>query len=211
MAGYYRLNDLGFRLGSGAHVLKRGSFEPVEAGEALVVAAEARASEIVASAETAFEAEKRRGYDEGFAAARLEAVERLLGESETLDRTLAGLEGALSDIVVAAVRRLIDDFDDRAKAETLVRTALRQMRREKKAELRVSPPQFATLKEAVDAIVADFPEIKLVDVVEDETLTPPQIVVETAVGRVEGDMGRGLADLERALRAAATIVPEAAQ
>jgi type III secretion protein L len=201
LVGYYRLKSLGFALGAGAHVLRREAFEPVDAATALVAEAERQAAEIGAGAEEAFEAEKRRGYEDGLAMARVEAAERLLGESGALDTKLAAIERSLADIVVTAVRRLVDDFDDRAKAETLVRTALRQMRREKKAELRVSPSQFAEMKASVDAIVAEFPEVRSVDVVEDETLVAPQVIVETSIGRVEADLGRSLLDLERAVRA----------
>jgi len=80
-----------------------------------------------------------------------------------------------------------------------VREALKQMRREKKAELRVAPEQYAELRDRIEDIRKDFPEIQLIDVVEDPALKPPQIVVETSIGRVEGDLGRHIEELERAI------------
>lgn len=204
MVGYYRLKELGFRLAAGAHVVRRAAFEPVEAAAEIVAEAERKAASIVAGAEAAHAAERARGYEDGLAMARIEAAERLLGESAALDRRLAGVEHELVDIVAASVRRLIDDFDDRTKAETLVRTALRQMRREKRAELRVSPAQFGEMRQSIDRIVADFPEVDLVDIVEDDTLSAPQIIVETAIGRVEGDLGRSLDELVAILHATAS-------
>lgn len=200
MGSYYRLRELGFRLPAGAHVIKRSVFEPVEAAEALVQEAERHAANLAAGAEAAFEAEKQRGFREGMAMARVEAAARLVNESLLLDERLAAIEGELADLVVVAMRRLIEDFDDRSKAQTLVRTALRRMRREKRAELRVSPAQFSEMKAAIDAIVREFPEVDLVDVVEDETLVAPNVVIETAVGRVDGDMGRTIDELELAIR-----------
>jgi len=104
--------------------------------------------------------------------------------------------------VAAAVRRLIEDFDDDARATQLVRTALGQMRREKKAELRVSSAQFAGMKARMDDFLADFPGIDFIDVIEDETLTAPNIVLESAIGHVSGDFAFGLEALEEAIRAA---------
>src|SRR5690606_6224672 len=123
-----------------------------------------------------------------------------IGESALLDRKLAEIESGLVEIVVASVRRLIHGFDDREKAISLVRAALKQMRREKKAELRVSPEQYQEMRAAIGEIIRDFPEIELVDVVEDATLVSPQIIVETGIGRVEGDLGRNLDALEETLR-----------
>jgi hypothetical protein len=39
--------------------------------------------------------------------------------------------------------------------------------------------------------------------VEDASLPPPRIVLETAIGRVEGDLGRDVEALERIVRACA--------
>lgn len=197
MGGYYRLKDAGFRLASGAHILSKEEFEPVAAATALVDDARAVAAGIVEEARATFESEKRRGYEEGLARARLEAAERLLRENDLLDRKLAEIEDGLTDIVMAGVRRLVQGFDDREKAAIVVRAALRQMRREKKAELRVAPEQYDSMRKSVADIVADFPEIESVDVVEDPALSGAQIIVETSIGRMEGDIGRNIEDLER--------------
>lgn len=209
MVGYYRLKEMGFRLASGAHILPREAFEPVEAATALVDEAQTVAAGIVEDARRIYEQERERGYREGLAMARLEAAGRLLEEGALLDRKLAEIEGGLTEIVVAGVRRLVHGFDDSEKAAILVRAALRQMRREKKAELRVSPQQYEEMRAAIGGIVADFPEVELVDVVEDATLAPPQVIVETGIGRVEGDLGRNLDELERAIRRAG-LRPDAA-
>jgi len=196
MAGYYRLKDLGFALAAGAHVLPKEAVEPIAAATALVDEAQRSAGQIVAEARQAYEDEKRRGYEEGVTLARLEAARMLLAETDLLDRKLADAEAGLADVVVTSVRRLVQDFSDREKAVILVRAALKQMRREKKAELRVSHAQYAELRESIGGLLKEFPEVELVDVVEDPTLVAPQVIVETSIGRVEGDIGRHLDELE---------------
>jgi len=207
MAGYYRLKDLGFSLAAGGHVLSREALEPIAAATALVDEAHRSAEQIIAEARQAYDDEKRRGYEEGVALAKLEAARMLLAESNLLDRKLAQAEAGLTDVVVNAVRRLVQGFSDREKAEALVRAALKQMRREKKAELRVSHAQYAELRDSIGGLLKEFPEVELVDVVEDAALVAPQIIVETSIGRVEGDIGRNLDELEAivadAIRAAA--------
>lgn len=200
MVAYYRLNELGFRMGAGYHLLGRDAVAPVDEATQLLAAAEARATQIVAEAEEGYRRECARGYEDGLARARLEAVERLLKESEVLDARIREVELGLVGVVVASVRRLVHDLDDTTKAEALVRSALKQMRREKRAELRVSPEQFLHFKAVMGTITKEFPEVQLVDVVEDSELMPPQVIVETSIGRVEGDLGRNLAELEVIIR-----------
>lgn len=203
MVAYYRLKELGYALAPGTHVIPPEVFEPVAAATTLLSDAEARAAEIVAEAETAYARRSDEGYADGLARAGLEAVERLLRESAVLDAGLKAVEAEMARIVAASVRKLVEGFDDHARAQAVVRGALRQMRREKRSELRVSSAQFPAFKANVAAIIADFPEVELVDVVEDTALTGAQVVLESSIGRVEAEFGASLADLEAIIRGVA--------
>jgi type III secretion protein L len=196
VVAYYRLKELGYRLPAGAHVLPPEEFAAIDEATRLLNDAEARAAAIVHDAEAAYQRECERGYQEGLERGRLESVERLLQESTVLDAKLREAEHDLAKVVAACVRKLIDGFDDTARAEAMVRGAIKQMRREKKAELRVSSSQVGHFRTAIDAILKEFPEVELVDVVEDTSLTAPQVILETSIGRVAGDFGQRLAELE---------------
>lgn len=204
MVGYYRLKELGYRLPAGTQILSKEEFAPIAQATALLADAEARAAAIVAESEAAYQRECARGYEDGMAKARLEAAERLLEESGILDAKLREIERDLAQVVTTCVRKLVDTFDDITRAEATVRGALKQMRREKKAELRVSSEQLAHFRAAIGDIIKDFPEVELVDVIEDTSLVAPQVILETSIGRVEGDFGRRLAELEEILRTAAS-------
>lgn len=203
MVHAYRLTELGFALPAGTALLSPEAFAPVPAATALLEAAEARAAAIVAEAEEAYRRREDDGYRDGMERARVDTMARLLAETATLDAQLRAVDHDLSEVVVLCVRKLVAEFDDFARARSAVRAALRQMRREKRAELRVPTALVARFKAALDEILAEFPEVELVDVVEDPTLQPPKIVLETAVGRVEADMAARLGDLEAMVRAAA--------
>jgi type III secretion protein L len=202
VGGYYRLNEVGFKLAAGAHVLPRAEFAPVEEATRLLAEAEAKAAEIVKQAEEAFQREKQRGYEEGRAQAQLESVERLMAEQQVLNRGLERVEQDLAKLVSECVRRIIDGFDEHARAEGIVRGALKQMRREKRVELRAPPGLHDFLRSRIDAIRKDFPEIDLIDVVEDPLLEPEQVIVETSIGRVDGNLSQRLDDLETVIRGA---------
>ncbi|GJD91454.1 Yop proteins translocation protein L [Methylobacterium hispanicum] len=203
MVAYYRLSELGYRLAPGLQVLPPEAFEPVPAATALLRDAEARAAAIVAEAEQEYARRSAQGYADGLARAELESVERLLREGVQLDAGLKAAEAEMARIVMACVRRLVDSFDDEARTVAAVRGALRQMRRERRAELRVAPAHYAAMRDRIAGIVADFPEVEFVDVVEDPALMPPQIVLESSIGRVETAVDAGLDALEAIVRGAA--------
>lgn len=212
MVGVYRLRELGFRLASGAHILPREVVEPIAVATELVDEARRMADGIVADAQRVHGEEKERGYSDGLAMANLAAVERLLEENRALELKLQAFEDDLSEIVVTCVRRLVDDFDDERKALSLVRASLRQMRRQKKAEVRVAISQYAQMREAVAGLRSEFPELDLVDVVAEEALIAPNVIVETSLGRVEGNVGRALDDLAEAIsRTARSRRPQKAE
>jgi type III secretion protein L len=202
MVGYYRLNDFGFRLAAGAHVVPKADFTAIEEANALVAEAEARARAILAEAEAVYASEKQRGYDDGLKLAAAEAVERLLEENRVLEKGLTDLESDLTRLVTASVRKLIDGFDDAAKVEAVVRYALKQMRREKRAEIRVPSALYEHFRARVATITAEFPEVELIDVVEDPALARSQVIVETSIGRVDADLGGRLDELEALIRSA---------
>jgi type III secretion protein L len=213
MAGYYRLNALGFRVAPGSFVLPAEEFAPVVETSELGAAARREADRILADARSeadrmssaaveACEAEKRRGFEEGARDAQMKAMERLLRENVVLDAKLRRIEKDLSALVVACTRKLIEGFDDLARAEAVAKAALKTMRHEKKAELRVPSALYPRFRQSVTRFATEFPEIELIDVVEDATLVNSQIIVETAVGRVDGDLAQRLDDLDALLRGA---------
>jgi type III secretion protein L len=195
MGGYFALKQLGFRLAAGTHVLKAEAVAPLDQGEQLIEAARQRAAAITAEAEQAYRREHERGFEEGTVAAELAAVKRLLGESRTLDDVIHKLEHDLANVVMACVRKLIETYDERAKAEAILHGALKQMRRERRPVLRVSPAQYEHFRESVALIARSYPEVEFIDVVEEPSLVAPQIIVESSIGRVDGNLGQRLEEL----------------
>lgn len=202
MVAYYRLKELGFALAAGSHIVPRSQFAAVEEACDLLDQAEIARDDILRQAEQTYESEKQRGYEEGLAQARVEAIAQLIRETGDLDQGLRAVERDLAGLVAECVHKLVAEVDVSVRAEAVVRTALRQMRREKRAELRVPQALYSHFKERMAAIVAEFPEVELVDVVEDRSLEPTRVIFETGVGRVDGNIAQRLDDLEREIRSA---------
>lgn len=202
MVGYYRLNNLGFTLDAGAHVLPRTSYEALDAANQLVSSAEAARDDILRQAKLAYAEERRRGYEDGLEESRLEALRTLLYESVELDKGLHAVERDLVRVVSDCVRKIIANFDNAEIAEALVRAAMQQMKRERSVELRVSADLFDHFRKKVDEILSEYQEIHLLDVVVDTTLAPDQLILETSIGRVEINVGQRIEDILSVIQSA---------
>lgn len=202
MVGYYRLNNLGFTLDAGAHVLPRTSYEALDAANQLVSSAEAARDDILRQAKLAYAEERRRGYEDGLEESRLEALRTLLYESVELDKGLHAVERDLVRVVSDCVRKIIANFDNAEIAEALVRAAMQQMKRERSVELRVSTDLFDHFRKKVDEILSEYQEIHLLDVVVDTTLAPDQLILETSIGRVEINVGQRIEDILSVIQSA---------
>jgi type III secretion protein L len=202
MVGVYRLKGMGYRVASGAHVVPAAAFEALETADRIVAAAEAEAARILGEAQAAHDAEMRRGHAEGLRQAQMEAIARLVGETAELDRGLAAAEGELTRLVVAAVKKIIAEFDEVARAEAVVKASLAHMRREKRAELLVPPALVEPLRARMAAILAEFPDVELVEVTADATLADDRVVLVSPIGRVDADLAGRIDALETVLRTA---------
>src|SRR5688500_10214344 len=83
----------------GSKVIKAADFASVRQADAIIADAEARAKEILASAQEGYEAERKRGYDDGRDEAQIEAAERMI---ETTSRTIdyfSKIEGQMVELV----------------------------------------------------------------------------------------------------------------
>lgn len=193
----YRFKDLGFQLPEGSGLIKADAAADLGRANDVVATAEERAAQIVEDAKQHFESERARGFREGQDAAKQEALDRLLTEHQTLEQRLSAMESSLARLVTASVRKIVSSFNDADLAEALVHSALGKVRRENRVQLRVPETLTEAFKSRVDRLIAAFPEIEFIDLVEDPTLVAPNIILETAVGRIDCDLSTKLDDLDR--------------
>lgn len=172
MVAPYRLKQLGLDLPAGSHIL------PPEQARQLHDATEL------------------------LDAAREEAARQLVRETELLQVRLEALEAELADVVVDCVRAIMRDFDDRSVAFSLVRAALEKMRREKSLHLRVPPSLIKEVRAEIGLLRSEFAGIETIDVVVDQSLVPPRMILESGIGRIDLDVGQGIERLRSVLKSA---------
>lgn len=204
MVQLYRLKEIGVGLSPAAPVLKGEDVAAVARAEDIVAAAEARAAEIIRESEAVYAAEKDRGYREGKAEAAKEALAAAVADQAALDAALARVEADLASLVISCMRHIFAEMDPLPMAQELARAGLRKMRQERRAQLFVAPSLADGIRGTVEAITAHFPEVELLDVVEDSSLEPPSVVLQSSLGKVSCVLDDAIADIEQVVRQALT-------
>lgn len=181
-----------------ARVIPAADYAVWREATSLIEAAEADAAAIRAAAREAHEQERKRGYEEGLEAARMEAAEQMIANvSSTIDY-YEKVEGRMIELVLQAMRRIVADYDDRERVTTVVCGALSAVRNQKQVTLRVAPDKVDLLKQSTDELLASFPGIGYVDIVADGRLSGDACIVETEIGIVEASMEGQITALGRA-------------
>jgi len=179
---------LGVGVAPSTKVLRAEDVHAFHDAEQILADARQQAERIVAEALSAFEQERLRGYQEGKEEARLEQVEQMIGNiSRTVDY-FSKVEGQMVDLVMRAVRKIVDDFDNNDRVLIAVKSALSVMRNQKQVTLRVNPQQAEIVKERLNDILAAFPGVGYMDIVSDHRLKADDCIVESDIGMIEASL-----------------------
>ncbi|MES2480737.1 MAG: HrpE/YscL family type III secretion apparatus protein [Pseudomonadota bacterium] len=179
-------------------VLRAGELRALRTAEQAVATANAQAEQIVAQAQGIYEAERRRGYEEGQQEARLEQAEQMI---ENISRNVdyfGKVEGRMVDLVMEAVQKIIADFDDRDRVLITVRNVLAVVRNQKQMTLRLAPPQVEVVKSRVNELLAEYPGVGYLDIIADNRLKGDACILESDIGLVEASIEGQLGALRTA-------------
>ncbi len=179
-------------------VIRAADVYALRSAEQIVSDAQAQAAKIIAAAEAAYESERQRGYSDGQEEARLDQAEQMIENiSQTIDY-FSKVEGKMVDLVMQAVRKIIQDFDDDDRVLIAVKSALSVVRHQKQMTLRVNSQQLDAVKSRVNEILAAYPGVGYLDIIADNRLAPDACIVESEIGTIEA----GIEGQLEALRAA---------
>ena len=196
-------------------LVKKNELEIVSSGrlvKAEDVAAVRSAGDIIASAETqaaklredalaAYEAEKRRGFEEGLQAGLRKVVEDKLDFAYESAAYMEAVEGKLADIVVKALKKCVSQVGDRTLVVEIVRKAMKAViRNQRQITLKVAPDRVDAVKARLDEILSDYPALERVDVVEDSRLKGPAAIIETEAGVADASVDTQIAAIESSIR-----------
>jgi type III secretion protein L len=158
-----------------------------------------RRNQILDAAMAAFEAEQRRGYLEGQEGARLEQTANMVSIiSQTVDY-FAKVEEQMVDLVLEAMRRIIDDYNDHEKIQMVVKTSLALVRSRRQITVKVHPFNLDTIQSQITALLEKYPGIERLEVVTDPQLAKDACIIESDIGQIEASMSGQIDALRESL------------
>lgn len=140
------------------------------------------AASLRGTATDAYEAERRRGYDEGREQAATEVARRLLAMEQAANAANREVEAALPGLVCDIIETILGEREPAELLRRAVRHALGRMRRGASASLRASPDCQAALRAAIDEMPHGADGLRL-EV--DPALAPGRCLFESELGVVE--------------------------
>lgn len=188
------------RIAPGTRVLKAQELAAWSEAQGLIAAAQAQAQAITATAQQAYDNECQRGYADGLAQAQLAQAEKMI---DTVARTIdyfGQVETDMVALVMGAVRKIVDDYNDTERVLLVVRNALSVVRNQKQMTLRLPPQQVDTVRARIHELLAAYPGVGYLDIVADARLGPHACILESEIGLVEASIEGQIAALEKAFQ-----------
>ncbi|ARP77549.1 HrpE/YscL family type III secretion apparatus protein [Bordetella genomosp. 6] len=181
-----------------AEVLRGEDYAELLSATQIVAQAHRQAEEILAEAREESERERKRGYEEGRREALTDQAEKMI---ETVSRTIdyfAGIENEMIELVMSAVRKIVEGYDDRERTVIAVRNALAVVRNQRQMTLRLHPAEVDVIREGMNQLLAAYPGVGYLDLLPDARLAPGACILESEIGMVEASIEDQLCALRAA-------------
>lgn len=149
MVSFVEIKTDNLQLAPGLKVLKAKDYASYLDSQHLVEAANSKAESIIANAQQAYETEKQRGYQDGLAQAKIENAQTMVETLARCNDYYQQVEEKMTGVVLEAVRKIIDTFDDVDTTVSVVREALQLVSNQKQVILHVHPEQVVEVREKV--------------------------------------------------------------
>jgi type III secretion protein L len=192
-------NDL--ELVSSGRLVKAADVAAVKTADEIIAAAEAEAARLKAAAVQAYEDEKRRGFEEGLQNGLKKVIEDKLDFVYESAAHMESLEGKLADIVIKALYKCVSQIGDKTLVIEIIRKIMKAVvRNQRQIVLKVAPDMVETVNARLNEILADFPVLERVEVVEDARLKGSAAIIETEAGIADASVETQLAAIEKSIR-----------
>ena len=199
MVSFVEIKTDNVQLSPGLKVLKSHEYLTYLDSQHLIDAAHAQAKSIVSQAQLTYETEKQGGYQAGLEKAKIEYATTMLETLSKCNNYYLEVEKEMTAVVLDAVRKIIDTFNDTETTLNVVREALLRVVNQKHVTLYVHPDQVRHVREKVSTMLSHFHEVGYVNVMADIRLTSGGCILETEVGIIDASIDSQLDALKQAM------------
>ncbi|MDR2200607.1 MAG: HrpE/YscL family type III secretion apparatus protein [Puniceicoccales bacterium] len=156
-------------------------------------------NEIFEEAKRYYENEAKRGYADGYATGKAKMAQQLVEIAAKNSENFKQLEGSIVGLVLKALQRIMGDLDKRELIVGVVRQALKTVKNQREATLKVSPQDSQTVRDHLEEILADG-AVDYLEVTADSRLKAGTCILETDVGVVDASLDVQLESIGNAFK-----------
>jgi type III secretion protein L len=204
MFAFVELKTDHLQLAPGQKVLKAIEYSRYLQAAELVAAAKEKAIQIQAEAQIAYEAEKDRGYQDGLEKVRQQQSQLLIEAQTARDQFLVNAEQELANLVLSAVKSVMQGFDQVDLTLNITREAITHARHQKTITLRVHPELAEKVSDRIQDMLGELTDIGFIEVVGDQRVKSAGCILETETGVVDATLESQLSALNFGIRKALT-------
>ena len=179
-------------------VIKAAEHSSVLHADAVLSEARAKAEQIAKEAESAYVSEKLRGYQDGLQTAKREMAAIIAATAIKSAQYFHAIEEKTANLVLDAVRKVINGTNQSELVIGLVKRALAVMKNQKQITLKVEPVHVDALSDHLSEILRGYPQIDTVEVRGDDRLSPGELIMESEIGIVDASVEVQLAAIKEA-------------
>ncbi|MDR2806677.1 MAG: HrpE/YscL family type III secretion apparatus protein [Puniceicoccales bacterium] len=177
--------------------------EANEKSKAILDEAMAKRQQIFEEAKKYYESEAKRGYEKGYATGKAQMTQQLIEIAGKSSNDFKQLENSIVSLVLKALRRIIGDFDQGELIVRVVRQALKMVKNQREAILKISPQDSQAVRDRLNEILADG-FVDYLEITPDSRLAPGTCILETDIGVIDASLEVQLEAIENAFKAAAS-------
>jgi type III secretion protein L len=146
-----------------------------------------------------FKQEEARGHAEGLENAKAEIAQKLIELTQKQEKAWVQLEQGMGKVTVQALERVLGEMESGEVTVRIVKNALKAVRGQKQATLKVSAADATAVRERLEEILRVNGEVKYLDIVADSHLASGTCFLETEYGVIDASLKTQLAAIQAAM------------
>jgi len=167
-------------------IMKAQTFASLSRAGDIISQAEQKSEAILAEAEKVYQQQHQLGYEQGVEQGKKALARLHLDATVKVQDFLHKVNDELVELVMVALRRIIDDLAPEEVTGQVIRQTLKTITDEKNITLRVAPESVAQLELQLAEITADYPALSYIHIEADHALSGQQgCILETETGVVD--------------------------
>ncbi|HFC92574.1 MAG TPA: HrpE/YscL family type III secretion apparatus protein [Leucothrix mucor] len=199
MSNFIKIKSLETELKSGEKIIKAHDYAYFIKSELIAKEAEEKKRKGELAATEALLKAVQNGIAQGEEESRKQLSEQMLkASSDTLEQ-LAKVEKDLLDVVINAVRKIIENYDDDKLALAMVRNGLKLVCKSQRVIVRVNPKKMDKLMQGLMSLNQN---IDFLEIMPDENLSGVDCVLESDIGIVRASLEEQLQHIENSIKTA---------